>query len=150
MEGAPLFGVTPHATALDTQVLLSAAFVGLLGGALFDLDDEEHTESVLGHVSRSVRVGHATLLAEGIEQSPEVIDTAMARLGGSVARYGVVEVEAEIAAAEQARRAAKRKARKELREQREAKQKAEVHAKVEELKAKLHHHKDGAHTGAPA
>jgi H+/Cl- antiporter ClcA len=33
-EGAPLFGVTPHATALDTRVLLSAAFVGLLGGAL--------------------------------------------------------------------------------------------------------------------
>src|SRR5205085_5754452 len=31
-QGAPLFGVTPHATALDTHVLLSAAFVGLLGG----------------------------------------------------------------------------------------------------------------------
>ncbi len=128
--------------------ILIGGSIGLLGGMLYDVDHEEHTESVLGQVSRSVRVGHATLLAEAIEQSPEIVDTAMARLGGTVARYGVVEVEAEIGAAEDAQRAAKKKARKELREQREAKKKAEVHAKVEELKAKLHHHKDTAHAGA--
>ncbi|HTQ69061.1 MAG TPA: hypothetical protein VMI13_10260 [Solirubrobacteraceae bacterium] len=119
--------------------ILIGGSIGLLGGVLYDVDQEEHTESVLSHVSRSVRVGHPALLAEAIEESPEVVDTAMAGLGGTVGRYPAAEVEAEISAAEKAQRAAKKKARKELREQRGAKQKAEVHARVEELKARLRH-----------
>jgi hypothetical protein len=49
-------------------------------------------------------------VAEVVEQSAEVIDTAMAQLGGTVVRRSVDEVEAEIAAAARAQREAKRKA----------------------------------------
>jgi hypothetical protein len=71
-------------------------------------------------------------------QSPDVIDAAMARLGGEVMRRPVVDVEEEIAAAEEAQRKAKRETRKELREARVAKTKEDAHAKVEELKSKPH------------
>jgi uncharacterized membrane protein len=118
-------------------VLLGGA-TGLLVGSLFDLDDEEETESALAHLAASVRVGHTTLLAQVGEQSPEVIDSAMARLGGTMDRQSLDDVEAEIAAAEDAQRAAKKAARKELHEQRRAQAKDKIHAKIEELKAKLH------------
>ena len=49
-----------------------------------------------------------------LEQSPEAIDAAMSGIGGTVLRRPVAEVEAEIAAAEEAERTAKREARKEL------------------------------------
>jgi len=117
---------------------------GLLVGSLFDLDDEDNAESVLSDISRHVRAGRTALLAEVSEQSPEVIDTDMARLSGHVLRRSVEDVEAEIAAAEHAQRMAKKEARKQLREQRLAAQREKTHTKVAELKAKLHGHKDAA------
>jgi uncharacterized membrane protein len=128
-------------------VLIGGA-TGLLIGSLFDMDDEDDTESVLADISRQARPDRTTLLAEADEPSPEVIDAAMAELGGDVLRRTVVDVEAEIAAAEEAQKAAKRQARKVLREQRMAKQKADVHAKIEELKAKLSRHRSTTTTGA--
>ncbi len=122
--------------------ILIGGATGLVIGSLFDLEDEDETKSMLSDISQSVRVGHTALLAEVSEPSAEVIDAAMDRLGGSVLRRPVYEVEAEIAAAEDAQRAAKRQARKLLHEQRHAKHKEKVHDKVEELKAKLHHRKD--------
>ena len=62
----------------------------------------------------------------------------MARLGGQVMRRPLADIESEIAAAQEAERKAKHEARKELREARIEKSKADAHAKVEELKAKLH------------
>jgi uncharacterized membrane protein len=118
-------------------VLLGGA-TGVLIGSLFDLDDEVETESVLGEISRSVRVGHTSLLAEVSEQSPEVVDAAVQRLGGTIVRRALVDVEAEIAAAEDAQRAAKEAARKQLHEQRRTQIKEKVQAKIAELKAKLH------------
>jgi hypothetical protein len=53
-------------------------------------------------------------------------------------RRSVADVEAEIAVAEEAQREAKSKARAELRKARRDKRHADAHAKVEELKAKLH------------
>ena len=128
-------------------VLIGGA-TGLLIGSLFDIDDADESESVLGDISESVRPGHTALLAEVREQSPEVIDTAMARLGGTVVRRSVYEVEAEIAAAEKAQREARRKARKELRHARHEKHQEHVHAKVDALKAKLHKNKQPAKTGS--
>jgi uncharacterized membrane protein len=128
-------------------VLIGGA-TGLLIGSLFDLDDEDDTESVLADISRYARAGHTTLLAEVGEPSPDVIDTAMSELGADVLRRPADDVEAEIAAAEEAQKAAKRQARKVLREQRLAKHKANVHAKIEELKAKLGRHKSTTATGA--
>jgi uncharacterized membrane protein len=127
-------------------VLLGGA-TGLLIGSLFDLDDADETESVLGEVSRSVRVGHDGILAEVDEQSPEVVDSAMERLGGTVLRRSLDDVEAEIAAAEDAQRAAKQAARKRLHEQRREERKEKVQQKIAELKSKLHiDHPAGART----
>jgi uncharacterized membrane protein len=127
--------------------ILIGGVTGLLIGSLFDLDDEDEDESVLSDIARAARVGRPTLLAEVDEPSPEVLDTAMAALSGAVLRRPVVDVEAEIAAAEEAQKAAKREARKVLREQRRQKARSEVHEMIERLKAKLHH---GAHATSGA
>jgi uncharacterized membrane protein len=119
--------------------ILLGGVTGLLIGSLFDMDDDEESESVLSDIAKSARVGQPTLLAEVDEPSPEVIDAAMAHLSGSVLRRPVVDVEAEIAAAEEAQKVAKRKAREVLREQRRDKARSEVHEAIERLKAKLHH-----------
>jgi uncharacterized membrane protein len=118
-------------------VLVGGA-AGLLAGALADEEDDDDTDSVVADISKHVHPSRTAILAQVSEPSPEIIDTAMAKLGGSVLRQSVDDVEAEIAAAEDAQKAAKRKARKELREARHDKHEQEVHDKVEELKAKLH------------
>jgi uncharacterized membrane protein len=124
-------------------VLLGGSY-GLLVGSLFDMDDVETTESDLADISKQVRPTRTALLAQVTEQSPEVIDTAMAKLGGEVMRRSVADVEEEVAAAQEAERKAKREARKELHKARVEKSKENAHAKVEELKSKLHHNKAGA------
>ena len=118
-------------------VLLGGTY-GMLVGSLFDIDDVETTESVLSEISNQVHATRTAVLAQVNEQSPEVIDTAMARLGGEVMRRPVFEVEQEIAAAQDAQRKAKREAREELRKARLEKSQDDAHAKVEELKSKLH------------
>ena len=124
-------------------VLLGGSY-GALVGSLFDLDEAETTESVLGEISKDLQPTRMAVLAEVTEQSPEVVDTAMARLGGQVMRRPLADIESEIAAAQEAERKAKHEARKELREARIEKSKADAHAKVEELKAKLHPSEAGA------
>jgi hypothetical protein len=71
------------------------------------------------------------------EQSPEVIDAAMPDLGGTVLRRPVADVEAAIAAAEDAERKAKSKARKELARSHREHDKGAVDAKLYAMKAKL-------------
>jgi hypothetical protein len=56
-------------------------------------------------MSQTVKVGRTSLLARVVEQSPEVVDSAMRRPSGAVVRRSVADVEAEIAAAEDAQRA---------------------------------------------
>jgi len=124
--------------------MLLGGTYGALVGSLFDIDDVATTESVLGEISKQVQPARTVVLAQVNEQSPEVIDTAMARLGGEVMRRAVVEVEQEIAATQDAQRKAEREARSELRKARLEKSKDDAHAKVEELKSKLHRSKAGA------
>jgi uncharacterized membrane protein len=121
--------------------ILIGGATGLLIGSLFDIEDGDDTESVLSDISRSLRVDRASLLAEVGEQSPEVVDTAMAKLGGAVLRRSVDDVEAEIAAADEAQKKAKRAARKALREKRRDHLKEEIRAIVDAMKAKLHRHR---------
>ena len=118
-------------------VLIGGA-TGLMVGSLYDLADYEETDSALGAISSSVQAGRTALLAEVVEQSPEVVDAAMSGVGGTVLRRPVAEVEAEIAVAEEAERKAKREARKELLRSRHEHDKAAVNAKVEALKSKVH------------
>ncbi len=117
-------------------VLIGGA-TGILIGSLFDLDDSDDMQSVLSDISGSVREGHTALLAEVDEPSPEIIDSAMEGLGGSVVRRPLGDVEAEIAGAEEAQRVAAREARKQLRTARREERVDKIHAKVQELKAKL-------------
>jgi uncharacterized membrane protein len=124
-------------------VLIGGTY-GMLVGSLFDIDDVATTESVLGEISKQVQPTRTAVLAQVNEQSPEVIDTAMARLGGQVMRRPVFEVEQEIAAAQDAHRKAEREARKELHRARVEKTKVDAHAKVEELKSKLNRSEAGA------
>jgi len=128
-------------------VLIGGTY-GLLVGSLVDVDEAERTESVLSEISASVRAGHTALLAQVAEQGPEVVDAAMVRLGGTVLRRPVADVEAEIAAAEKAQRDAKREADKELARGRRERSKEQVQAKVEELKAKLPHSEKAASAGS--
>ena len=124
--------------------MLLGGTYGALVGSLFDIDDIATTDSVLGEISNQVKPTRTAVLAHVIEQSPEVIDTAMARLGGQVMRRPVFEVEQEIAAAQETERKAEREARSELRKARLEKGKEDAHAKVEELKSKFHRTKAGA------
>ena len=145
--GGGLIGLLIGILGGPLGILIGGA-TGVLVGSLFDVHDTDDTESVLSDISKSVRVGHHALLAEVTEQSPEVIDSAMERLGGSVLRRSVDDVEAEIAAAEKAQREAKKEARKQLRRARHEKHKEKIHTKVEELKAKLHRNKKAASTSS--
>src|SRR6476619_878511 len=56
-------------------VLLGGA-TGVLIGSLFDMDDLDESDSVLSEMSRTVRVGHASVVAAVDEQNPEVVDSA--------------------------------------------------------------------------
>jgi uncharacterized membrane protein len=118
-------------------VLLGGA-TGVLIGSLFDMDDLDESDSVLSEMSRAVRVDHAAVVAAVEEQSPEIIDAAVHKLNGTILRLPLADVEAEIAAAEEAQRAAKQEARKKLREERREERKEKVEAKIAELKSKLH------------
>jgi uncharacterized membrane protein len=122
--------------------ILIGGATGLVIGALFDVEEEDQTESVLGEFSKQARVGHPALLAEAFEPGDEPIDAAMSRLSGNVLRRPVDVVEAEMASAREAQRVAKHEARKALHEQQRAQKKAEVETKVEDLKAKLHPQKE--------
>jgi uncharacterized membrane protein len=96
--GGGLIGVLVGILGGPLGVLLGGSY-GLLVGSLVDLGEVEQSESVLSQISASVKPGHTALLAEVNEQSPEVVDTAVAELGGTVLRRPVGEVEAEIAGA---------------------------------------------------
>ena len=124
-------------------MLIGGAY-GMLVGSRFDIDEVDTTESVLGEISKQVQPTRTALLAEVTEQSPEVVDAAMARLGGEILRRPAVDVEQEIAVAEEAERKAEDEARKELHKDRVEKTKSDAHAKVEELKSKLHRSGAGA------
>ena len=124
--------------------MLLGGTYGVLVGSLFDFDEAVTTESVLGEISKQVQPTRTALLAEVTEPSPEVIDAAMAKLGGEVMRRPAVAVEGEIAAAQEAQRKAEHEARTELRRARREKSKEDAHAKVEELKSELHRTKAGA------
>jgi uncharacterized membrane protein len=126
-------------------VLVGGA-TGVLVGSLFDDDDTDETESALADISKSIRVGSTGLLAELSEESPVAIDAVMANLGGTVLRRSAGDVQAEVAAAEEAQREAKKQARTELRDARHKKQKAEIDAKLADLKAKLNRQKKPAAT----
>jgi uncharacterized membrane protein len=119
-------------------VLLGGA-VGLLAGAIIDVEDDDETDSVLEHISRSIGSGETAVLADVGESGSALVDGVMAALGGRVTRYDRTDVEAEIAGAQAAARHARIKARKELRHQRREATVEKVQAKLRELRERLQH-----------
>jgi uncharacterized membrane protein len=119
-------------------VLLGGA-VGLLAGAIVDAEDDDETDSVLEHISRSIGNGETALIADVSESGPAPVDGAMATLDGRVMRYARKDVEAEIAGAEEAAHKARVKARKELHHQRREATVEKVQAKLRELRERLRH-----------
>src|SRR3954470_7730830 len=117
-------------------VLLGGA-MGLLAGAIVDIEDDDETDSVLEHISRSIANGETAVLADVDESGPATVDGAMAALDGRVTRYVRKDVEAEIAGAEAAAHKARAKARKELRHQRPEATVEKVQAKLRELRERL-------------
>ena len=134
--GGGLIGVLLGIIGGPLGVLLGGTY-GVMVGSLIDLGEMGDSESVLSRISMSVKPGRTALLAEVAENSSEVVDSAIAQLGGTVFRRPVFEVEAEIAAAESAQLEAQRQADKELLAAKRDSTKKEAHAKVEQLKAKL-------------
>jgi uncharacterized membrane protein len=143
--GGGLMGLLIGILGGPLGVLIGGSY-GLMMGSLVDIADIEQSESVLGDLSASVQAGHTAVVAEVVEQSPEVVDTAMAPLGGTVLRRSYYDVEAEIAAAEDAERKAKREAKKELMRARRERNSERVHAKVQELKSKRPHREKASTT----
>jgi uncharacterized membrane protein len=143
--GGGLVGLLIGVLGGPLGVLVGGA-TGLLVGSLFDDDDTDETESALADISKSIQVGRTGLLADVTEDSPAAIDAVMANLDGAVVRRSAVDVEGEVAAADEAQRAAKKKAREELRDARLKKQKADIDAKLADLKAKLTRQKPPAAT----
>jgi uncharacterized membrane protein len=131
-----ILGLTLGTLGGPLGLLLGGAYGALLG-SLLDLDTAEEAESVLATMARAIEPGKTALIAHVTEPAVEVVDGEMERLGGEVIRRPVADVEAEIAAAEDAAMAADEEARRKLREEREAEQKEKVHHKIDELKAKL-------------
>jgi uncharacterized membrane protein len=117
--------------------LLLGGAGGALLGSLIDLDTADEAESVLGTMARAIEPGNTALIAHVTEPAVEVVDTKMERLGGEVVRRPVYEVEAEIAAAEEAAMVAEEEARRKLKEERSVERKEKVQQKIDELKAKL-------------
>jgi uncharacterized membrane protein len=141
--GGGLVGLLVGVLGGPFGVLVGGA-TGVLVGSLFDEDDTDETESALADIGQSLRVGSTGLLADVSEESPVAIDAVMANLGGTVLRRSAGDVQAEVAAAEDAQREAKRQAGKELRDARRKKQKAQIDAKLADLKAKLDRQKKPA------
>ena len=113
-------------------MLLGFGAGGLIGG-IGDIDQADVQDETLAQVSRHILPGRNALLAEVDEYAEEVVDGAMAGIGGTVLRRSADDVLAEIEAADEAAEEARREARKKARERK----KAEMHQKYEERKTHL-------------
>ena len=108
---------------------------GLIAGAAYDADEAADTEDGFTVLSQRIAAGGNALLAEISETSHAPADDLAGRLGGSLSRIPVSEVEAEIASAREAARQAAKEARRVRRETRRAEFK-------EKVSGVLHHAKN--------
>lgn len=117
--------------------LLLWGAAGALVGSLADAEAAEVTDEVLGSVTRSLVPGTAALIADIEEPAPSPVDAAMENLGGTVDRRPRADVEAELAAADEALEAARREAARVLRERRKAAGEQTIADRLSDLKDKV-------------
>lgn len=91
---------------------------GALVGSLVDAGEAEASEEILVSVTRSVPPGTTALVADIDEPAPHVVDAVMEAWGGKVTRRLRADIEAQLAATEEAAQAAQREAARVLRERR--------------------------------
>jgi uncharacterized membrane protein len=135
-----LIGLLVGVLAGPVGMLLGGS-LGILTGSVFDLaavDEQDTDDSILREFARHIGAGETAVLALLVEQTDEVVDSAMESLGGDVVRRPSAEVEAEVAAAAEAAEVAEREAQKKLRKERREARKEDVDAKLDSLRAKLH------------
>jgi uncharacterized membrane protein len=117
--------------------MLLGGSIGLMTGALIEMDVDDRDDSVLSAFARQIPPGQTGLFAHLKEQSYEVVDNAMGGMGGKVLRRPALDVETELAVAQEARDVAEEEARKKLREEHREQKKEDIDAKLDALKAKL-------------
>ena len=117
--------------------LLLWGTTGALVGSLADAEGADVTDEVLVSVTRSMPPGTAALIAEIEEPTFGVVNAAMERAGGRVSRRPRAELEADLAAAEEAGQAARREAKRVLRERRKAAGEQTIGDRLSELRDKV-------------
>ncbi len=118
-------------------VLLGWGAGALIGGA-FDIERAETSDEALTVLSRAIPTDTTAVIASVKEPAVEVIDKAMAKLGGEVTRRPVADVLVELKAVEDAAKAAAREARKAVLSKRKADLTAAFDERVGKVKEKLH------------
>ena len=122
--------------------------LGLTGGALaggsFELRRADDQDEVLTQLNAAINPGHTVLVAQVNEPSEQVLDKAMANLGGTVVRRSEADVLSELEATEDAAHAAQAAARKAIREKKTAEIKEKSEDRIAALKAKFSRHPEAA------
>ena len=111
----------------------------MLTGGVIAADHADDQDIALDAISGQIAPGQTVLVAEVGEVTPEVVDKAMAALGGTVTRRSAADVYDEVQSAKAAQDAAEAEARRVLREQRRAEHKdnAEHKDKWEQFKKNI-------------
>jgi uncharacterized membrane protein len=134
-----LIGMLVGVIAGPVGMLLGGS-IGLMTGAVVEMDVDDRDDSVLSAFARHVQPGTTAVLAHLGEQSDEIVDNTMAGMGGSILRRPAVDVETELAAAQEARDVAEHEAREKLRKERRDQKKEEIDSKLDALRAKVSKH----------
>src|SRR5436190_12574978 len=111
---------------------------GAMIGAAVDVERADASYGALGVLGSAIPPESTAVIASVTEQTVEVIDGEMGKLGGEVTRRPVGQVMGELEAADDAAGAAAREARRSVREQRKAEVVAGFDDRVGKLKEKLH------------
>jgi uncharacterized membrane protein len=126
--------------------------LGLSGGALaggaFELRRADDQDEVLTQLNSAINPGHTVLVADVNEPTVDVLDKAMADLGGTVVRRPEGDVLSELEAAEDAAHAAQAAAQKTIREQKKAARKGKREDRIAALKAKFSRHHEASDQAA--
>lgn len=117
--------------------LLLWGATGALVGSLADAEEADVSDGVLVSVTQSMPPGTAALIADIEEPTFGVVDAVMEKAGGRVNRRSWADVQAELAAAEEAGLAARREANRVLRERRKATGEQTIGDRLSELKEKV-------------
>ena len=122
VAGGGLIGLLVGVLGGPLGMLLGTS-TGMLVGSVAAADRADDQDVALAAISGQIQPGHTVLVAEVGEDTPAVIDSAAAELGGTVTRRSAADVYDEIQSAKAAQDAADHEARKVLRDQRRAEHK---------------------------